>query len=110
MPKTPLVSLIALAALFPNAALACMPANPYFYLVKGAYLLVSLGVVLAIVFELFRYAVETVRARQILRRGALVALLFAIVMLLVACAYSALETSWETDYGTVPAGASGQRC
>lgn len=110
MPKFLLASLVTFSALFPSVALACMPQNPYFYLVRGAYLLVSLGVVLALVFELFRYAVETPQARQILRRGALVALLFAIVMAVVAFAYGALETAWETDYGTVPAGVSGQRC
>jgi len=87
-----------------------MPQNPYFYMVKGAFLLALLGFVLAIVLELFRYAVETAPARQILRRGALLFVLLSIVMLLVGCAYTALEQAWQTDYGTLPAGGTGQRC
>lgn len=110
MPKFLLASLVTFSALFPSVALACMPTNPYFYLVRGAYLLVSLGIVLAIVFELFRYAVETVRARQILRRGALVALLFAIVMVLVAFAYGILETKWKAEFGTPIPGGPRQLC
>ncbi|MFA9262422.1 MAG: hypothetical protein ACEQSB_03665 [Undibacterium sp.] len=103
-------SLFALALFFPSVARACMPQNPYFYLVKGAYLFALLGLVLALVFELFRYAVETRAARWWLRRCGLGFAVFAVIMLILGCAYQVLDRQWQAEFGTPSAGASGQRC
>ena len=87
-----------------------MPQNPYFYLVKGAYLFALLGIVLALVLELFRYAVQTVQSRRWLRRIALGCAIFSVVMLTLACVYQVFEQRWQAEFGVPTVGGSGQRC
>lgn len=108
--RSRLISLTALALLFPGIASACMPQNPYFYLVKGAYLFALLGIVFALVLELFRYAVETKGARWWLRRVALGFAVFAVIMLTLGCVYQVFERQWQAEFGSPKVGVSGQRC
>lgn len=109
--QAPVVIASSIFALFPLGTLAtCFPQNPYFYLSRGAYLFVFLTIAFAIMLELFRYAVTTDMVRKRLRRGALGFVITALVMLLVACAYGALEQSWQSVYGTPRLNASGQQC
>ena len=102
---------MGLLLFIPGMALAtCFPQNPYFYLSRGAYSLVFLTIAFAITLELFRYAVRTEVARKRLRRGVLGFIITALVILLVACAYGALEQSWQAVYGAPRLDASGQHC
>lgn len=102
--------LVALGVILPNVALACMPQNPYFYMVRGAYLLAFLGLVIALTLELFRYLVQTVSTRVLLRRGALLFVFLTLMLFLIGGVYNALEQSWQVEQYPVPAGGSGQRC
>lgn len=109
--RVSLIIAISFLVTVPLGALAtCYPQNPYFYLSRGAYLLVFLTIAFAIMLELFRYAVRTEVARKRLRRFATSFIVIALVSVLIACAYGVLEQSWQSMYGTPRLNASGQQC
>ena len=104
-------SFIALALVaLPSFALACTPASPYDYPIRGAYLRVFLSVPVALAFELFRFRVTNVSARRRLRFGTFVFLLLMLTGLIASSVFRALESDWRESLPVLPAGATMIRC
>ena len=96
--------------LTPSLALACMPADPYDYPIRGAYLVVSLSVVMGLSLELFRLLLSSEVVRRRLRLAAYTFALIGLVAILLGCALRALQTEWQQSLPLLPAGATKLRC
>lgn len=104
-------SFIAFALLaLPSFALACMPASPYDYPIRGAYLLAFLSAPVALAFELFRFRVASDAARRRLRLGAFVFLLLMLTGLIASSVFRTLESDWRKSLPELPADAVKLRC
>lgn len=103
-----LVALILLA--LPSFALACTPADPYDYPIRGAYLAVYLSLVVGLSLELFRLRVESAVVKRRLRLASFGFGLVLIVSLLLVSTLSTLRASWQESLPDLPAGATKIRC
>lgn len=104
-------SLIAFVlVLTPAFALACTPWSPYDYPIRGAYLVVYLGAVMALSLELFRILVTSEAVRHRLRLAAYTFALIFLVAVIFGCVLRALEHNWRQSLPVLPVGASVERC
>lgn len=100
---------LALVAV-PSIALACTPASPYDYPIRGAYLLAFFSAPVALAFELFRFRVASDAARQRLRFGTFAFLLLMLTGLIASSVFRTLESDWRESLPELPAGAAMVRC
>lgn len=94
----------------PSFALACTPASPYDYPIRGAYLVVFLSAPVALAFELFRFRVMSDEARRRLRFGTFAFLLLMLTGLIASSVFRTLESDWRESLPVLPAGAAMVRC
>ena len=87
-----------------------MPASPYDYPIRGAYLGVFLSVGVALALELFRFLVKGETARRRLRFGSFAFLLLMLASLVASSVFRSLESDWRESLPTLPAGADMKRC
>lgn len=104
-------SVIAFALLaLPSFASACLPADPYDYPVRGAYLGVFFAGVIMVTLELFRLRTDSAALKRRLRLTAFGFGLVLAISLFLACVLESLQAGWQENQPAQSLGNSVQKC
>ena len=94
----------------PSFALACTPASPYDYPIRGAYLVAFFAAAVALTFELLRFLARSETARRRLRLAAFAFALILLTGLIYASFLRSLEKEWRQGLPTLPPGTTRVDC